>query len=70
MQHNALTIFKKICFLLINGFKILEHSMTWQNTRLSHVKKILGLSTKGIDFNFKMPAVSYNILIAQKIRNI
>ena len=52
------------------GFKILEHSMTWQNTRLSHVKKILGLSTKGIDFNFKVPAVSYNILIAQKIRNI
>ena len=52
------------------GFKVLEHSMTWQNTRLSHVKKILGLNTKGIDFRLKVPAISYNLLIAQKIKNI
>ena len=50
MQHNALYNFsKKSIFYLLDklGFKVLEHSMTWQNTRLSHVKKILGLNTKG-----------------------
>ena len=43
MQHNALYNFsKKSIFYLLDklGFKVLEHSMTWQNTRLSHVKKI------------------------------
>lgn len=73
MQHNALYNFsKKSIFYLMDklGFKVLEHSMTWQNTKLSHVKKILGLNTKGIDFSFKVPAISYNLLIVQKIRNI
>ena len=42
--------------------------MTWQNTRLSHVKKILGLNTKGVDFEIKVPAISYNLLIAQEVK--
>ena len=73
MQHNAIYNFSKNSILYLMkklGFEVLEHSMTWQNTRFSHIKKILGLNTAGVDFDLKVPAVSYNLLIAKKIKDI
>jgi|TARA_Y200000002_G_scaffold382083_1_gene397953 ubiquinone/menaquinone biosynthesis C-methylase UbiE len=70
LQHHVLYNFSKnsIIYLLKKmNFEILEHRMTWQNSKLSHIKKILGLDTGGIDFNIKVPAISYNIVIARKI---
>lgn len=71
MQPNALYNFSKksIIFLMEKlNFKILNHSMTWQNTKLSHIKKIFGVNTSGFDFEIKVPALSYNMIIAKKIK--
>lgn len=73
MQHNSLYNFSKrsIYYLLKKiGFEVLDHSMTWQNTKFSHIKKILGVNTSGLDFKITVPAISYNLIIAKKIRNI
>ena len=58
---------KSIYYLMDNlDFEIIEHSLTWQKTRFSHIKKILGLKTNGIDFNITVPAISYNLVVARK----
>lgn len=69
LQHHVLYNFSKYSVLYLlkkMNFEILEHRMTWQNSRFSHIKKILGIDTGGIDFNIKIPAISYNIIIARK----
>ena len=59
---------KKSIYYLMDtlDFEIIEHSLTWQKTRFSHIKKVLGLKTDGIDFNITVPAFSYNFVVARK----
>lgn len=70
MQYHCLYLFSKksIHLYLKNlGFEILEDSLSWQYTRFSHIKKVLGIDTKGLDFELLIPAISYNIIICRKI---
>jgi len=70
LQHHILYNFseKSIYYLMKHlGFEILDHSLTWQNTKFSHIKKILGLNTRGLDFNITLPALSYNMIVLRKI---
>jgi SAM-dependent methyltransferase len=70
LQHHNLYLFSKksIHLHMKNiGFQVIDHSLTWQNTKLSHIKKILGMNTKGMDFNLTIPALSYNMIILKKI---
>ena len=69
MGHNALYNFSKKSILLFMknlNFELIEHSMTWQYTSFSHLKKIIGLNVKSVDFNIVLPAISFNLIILRK----
>jgi hypothetical protein len=70
-HHHILYHFSKksIYYLMKNlGFKILEHKLIFQNTKLSHIAKVLRLGSlfKSIDFSITVPTISYNLVIARK----
>lgn len=71
-HHHILYHFSKksIYYLMKNlGFKILEHELIWQNSKLSHIARVLGLNSllKSMDLSITFPTISYNLVIAKKI---
>jgi SAM-dependent methyltransferase len=77
-HHHILYHFsKKSIYYLMNnlGFEILEHKLTFQKTKLSHIANVLRLGSalkslrsvlKLKDFSITIPAISYNFVIAKK----